>query len=163
VTKADYARLLRIMLEFHTSVHIALEDARWTDEWAAIGIDLRDHDRRGALAADLAKLGEDAPVGRAVAFPVADFAAALGALYVVEGSSLGGRFIAPELESALGPIPLAYYSGAGRAHPRPWRSVQAALAAFDSAGGDRDAVVAGAQDAFAFLTDCARDQDWATV
>lgn len=55
----------------------------------------------------------------------------LGALYVVEGSTLGGQFIARHVETALGLSPgegNAYFLGYGEQTSARWREVKAALA-----------------------------------
>ena len=59
-------------------------------------------------------------------------AAFLGALYVLEGSTLGGRFIARHVESVLGLAPGAgdsYFQGHGEATGSLWREVTAEIAA----------------------------------
>jgi heme oxygenase len=62
--------------------------------WAALGIDFDERRRTPALIADIIALG-----GVVSLAPAADeetlqsFEAALGALYVLEGSTLGGKFI----------------------------------------------------------------------
>jgi heme oxygenase len=83
--------------------------------------------RREALAADLAALGCDMPAP--LPFDLADDEAARwGALYVTEGSRLGGVMLARQVGEGL---PKAYVeSGFG---PGEWRDFRHALAA---AGGD---------------------------
>jgi len=145
---ARYGTLLATSLAFYSGVQHGLEDAGWAGRWDELGIDIRSHDRTELLRADLRELGRPTSDVEGMAVDIAGFPAALGWLYVVEGSALGGRFIAPAIIVALGPVPTRFYRGEGREHPAPWRSVQAALATFDSAGGDADAVIAGAVAAF---------------
>ena len=64
--------------------------------------------------------------------PEAFAAAFLGAMYVVEGSTLGGRFIAGHVEVALGLEPGAgdaYFRGHGEATGALWRELKSILAA----------------------------------
>ncbi|WP_230481369.1 biliverdin-producing heme oxygenase [Sphingomonas sp. Leaf21] len=85
--------------------------------------------RRAALAADLSALGRDMPEPLAFDLPDDD-AARWGALYVTEGSRLGGVMLARQVGEQL---PRAYLeSGFG---PGEWRDFRLAL---DSAAGDDD-------------------------
>jgi heme oxygenase len=100
---ADYRRVLARYYGFYEPFEHAL--ARFT-EWQAIGVDLNDCCQAGRLTSDLQALGE-APE-RAVraakeSLPsLPHFASALGALYVVEGSTLGSQFIVRYLTQLLG-------------------------------------------------------------
>lgn len=80
------------------------------------------------LADDLVRLGagdpDALPVYEQPAFP--DAAAALGSMYVVEGSTLGGQVIAKSVRQQLGIEP-AYHSSYGRAAARMWREFQERL------------------------------------
>ena len=83
------------------------------------------------IAQDLLALGTPfGPVGLP-ADPPADEAAAWGALYVVEGSRLGGGMLAQRVAADL---PRAYLSAVHR--PGEWRAIRAAI---DVAGEGRDA------------------------
>ncbi|WP_322963095.1 hypothetical protein [Sphingomonas fuzhouensis] len=99
--------------------------------------------RREALAADLAALGRDMPAP--LPFDLTDDdAARWGALYVTEGSRLGGVMLARQVGEGL---PRAYLeSGFG---PGEWRDFRHAL---DAAAGDDawvDRAVAAADAVFA--------------
>ena len=102
--------------------------------------------RSHLLAADLAALGGepdsevpnpvdwDAVVGaQGVGRHEEGFHAAfVGALYVLEGSTLGGRYIARHVESVLGLVPGegdAYFQGHGEATGSMWREVTGQIAA----------------------------------
>lgn len=74
----------------------------------------------------------------------------LGALYVMEGSTLGGRFIARHVEAALGLEPgrgNAYFRGHGEATGALWRETTALIAAVPEEYSDR--VIAAAKRTFA--------------
>ncbi len=107
--------------------------------------------RLAALGDDLAFLGLTAPeiagLSRAQALVLAGPASAMGALYVLEGSTLGGRVIGRHIAAVhgLGGEGLAYYSGHGTRTGAMWSAFRARL---DSFGGEGDAVVAAANDTF---------------
>ncbi|GAA0671222.1 heme oxygenase [Sphingomonas insulae] len=100
--------------------------------------------RSALLARDLAALGLAMPVPLALA--LTDGPALWGALYVIEGSRLGGQLLARSVPAAL---PSAYLSA--RHLPGEWRALLAAIEARAAASDDawRDAAVAGARATFA--------------
>jgi heme oxygenase len=62
--------------------------------------------------------------GPALAVPLGDLAQALGSLYVIEGSTLGARVIAPRLEASLGVVAghgARYFNGFGDDAISVWR------------------------------------------
>ena len=103
------------------------------------------------LKEDLAVLGQAATAPTAQAPPL-DVARALGALYVIEGSTLGGRIIARHLHDALGVTADAgarfYLSYGDQRGPR-WTAFKQALDQFGADHpGQTDRVVASASDTF---------------
>ena len=73
----------------------------------------------------------------------------LGRMYVMEGSTLGGQFIARHVESALGIAPghgNSYFQGYGEATGERWREVRAALQALPE--GETDTVIGSAREMF---------------
>jgi heme oxygenase (biliverdin-IX-beta and delta-forming) len=80
---------------------------------------------------------------------LATFGHALGCLYVLEGSALGGPVIAGIVQARIGEVPASFLTGKGRTHRRAWPALLGSLRRFDVQGGDGDAVVAGASDTFA--------------
>jgi heme oxygenase len=146
-SRTDYVRLLLSSWAFYSAARDALADARWIDRWSALGVNLPIHDRVPLLEGDLRALGVE-PDARAAALDIDTFAHAVGLLYVVEGSSLGGRFIGPAIAERIGDVPISFYLGEGRTHPKPWRSVVAALADYEATESDLDGVIEGARRAF---------------
>jgi heme oxygenase len=128
---ADYALCLG---RFHAVFAPVEECLAAFDDWPEWGIDLAAHVRTPALRADLAALGFDhAALPRLVLPPMADFAAALGGLYVLEGSSLGGKVILRSLEARLGSRlagAAAFFGGAGRQGALAWPAFKARLDCF---------------------------------
>ena len=117
----------------------------------AIGLALADEAfwgprrRFAALAADLAHLGmpdaEIATLPRPSAVTFADEAAAMGALYVLEGSTLGGQVIGRHIGAVHGltQAGLAYYRAHGRQTGVMWNAFRARL---DRLSGDPEAEAA---------------------
>lgn len=116
--------------------------------------------RSVSLQHDLAHFGADAPgeastgIEAEIATVVGDSATApyrfLGAMYVLEGSTLGGRFIAEHVESSLGLSPGQgddFFRGYGAQTIPMWREFQTALSAVPEQDGD--AVIAAATQMFA--------------
>jgi heme oxygenase (biliverdin-IX-beta and delta-forming) len=120
----DYENCLARFLAFYRPFDVLL--MRF-DDWASTGLDAPNGTASARLAADLEVLGArrhdviDAP--RAYLPFLPDFAHALGALYVIEGSALGSRFILAELRSVLGEGLAgadAFLSGRGEAGAGFW-------------------------------------------
>lgn len=110
--------------------------------------------RRGALArADLDALG--APANGEAALPAIDSVSdALGSLYVMEGSALGGQVIAKQARDQHGLSAdhgAAYFSGWGARTAGMWREFQQVLAQQDADGADHAAAGACAQATFGAL------------
>jgi heme oxygenase len=128
---ADYASALG---RFHAVFAPVEDNLAAFNAWPEWGIDLAGHRRTPALRADLAALGFDHAAMPLLVTPKLDnFAAALGALYVLEGSALGGKVILRALEARLGPQiagATAFFGGAGRQGALPWPAFKARLDAF---------------------------------
>jgi heme oxygenase len=91
-------------------------------DWLRESLSLRE--RRSMLVSDLAVLGNPVPAERATLPPMVDVESLLGAMYVMEGSTLGGQLIARhvekvlEFESGCGD---AYFLGHGDQTGRMWK------------------------------------------
>jgi heme oxygenase len=108
------------------------------------------------FAADLAALGVTLPatVDTPDLPPVPDTDAALGRLYVLEGSTLGGVFIDRHLASLpqlAGTGPLRAFSPYGEQTGAMWHGYRSATRAHVAAGGDADRVVTAARQTFSAL------------
>jgi heme oxygenase len=141
--RAAYLGLLGRLLGFHAPIEAAIAACLGDD---AFGLDLARLRRAPLLLDDLTALGADkATIGALQHLPAPGFATpahAMGALYVLEGATLGGRALAGGLDPVLGPNTLPgrrfLLAGADRARPA-WRDVRAAL---DRCGADRAALAA---------------------
>lgn len=76
-------------------------EAEWRPALEQVLPDLEGRRKAPLLARDLAALGGTLVARTAVPF-VADAASALGAFYVLEGATLGGQRLLPQLEARLG-------------------------------------------------------------
>ena len=152
-SRGDYSALLTRLHRFHVSAESALRDTVWSQRWPELGIDLTRHRRSGLLCDDLTAMGAPVPLPIEPApFNISTFAAALGCLYVLEGSALGGRVIAPAIRHQLGDVSTTFFDSAGRDHPSPWRDVRRALQRYGQSE-HHDDVVNGARATFiAFQT-----------
>jgi heme oxygenase (biliverdin-IX-beta and delta-forming) len=151
-----YVRLLRTLYPLYASV-----EARLPSFAAFLALDppLDVVARRRAhlLLADLRALGVDPdPRGdmRAAAAPgIGHFAHALGALYVIEGSRLGGRLLARQVAANIGGSTLgalSFLRSAGSDVGPLWTEYCAALRGYARHADvrSRDAVIAGALETF---------------
>jgi heme oxygenase len=113
---------------------------------------------RDLLALDEHSLPSAAfPVERVPGLSESNRAAFLGTMYVVEGSALGGQYIARHVESLLG-ISVedgsAYFRGYGDETGRQWREFQRFIAAVPD--DDAPQVIAAAKATFAVFGDALR-------
>jgi heme oxygenase (biliverdin-IX-beta and delta-forming) len=148
----------RTFLERWYGFHVVLEPrlSAWHRREAVL-----DWDRRRKLPlleADLGDLGVDRParlgLPRCQGVPaVATTAEALGALYVVEGSTLGGLVLRDRLRDApLPPGCFRFLSSYGSQTGRRWHGYRAAASAWVGVDDARaDAVLSAARDAFTAL------------
>lgn len=82
-------------------------------------LDFGSRRKSGLLERDIARLGGDLPP--AVPFAIHSLAGALGALYVCEGATLGGRVIAPHVIKMLGgAVPVSFFVSYGDDVSRMW-------------------------------------------
>lgn len=123
---AHYARVLQVLDAFLAAWEPAVA-AALPAPWKAW---LQARSRRGFLRHDLAHLGLASTTPAALP-PLSGGAAAWGAIYVMEGSALGGQFIARSLQEAglhqAGGA--SYFRGWGAATGGMWREVRGLLEA----------------------------------
>lgn len=96
--------------------------------WDEVGLDLSPRLRLRLVERDLAALGGAPVVATATAYAPRSLAEAIGALYVLEGSTLGGRFIERTLARTLGIDPssgAAYFHGHGETTGAMWKEFKA--------------------------------------
>lgn len=149
-TRADYGRWLSQMHVVHASLEPALVEAGLT-------ITRPHHFRLGSIDQDLSEIGE--PLSPAVP-AAAEFAAALrhakpatliGALYVLEGATNGGVFIARAVRGSMGvgADGTRYLDPHGAEQRARWAEFRTSLATVPAA--EHAAVIAGARETFSAI------------
>jgi heme oxygenase (biliverdin-IX-beta and delta-forming) len=148
--RGSYADTLN---RFH-GLYYPLEQAlRQYSGWGRLGLNLRERSHVGRLSRDLVALGsEPSPQHASDIGELTSFEHALGALYVMEGSTLGGRIILRHLEASEIDVPIgamAFFGGYGPATGSMWRSFVTKLDAFGALHpASRTVVQEGAQQTF---------------
>ncbi|MFF7396115.1 biliverdin-producing heme oxygenase [Achromobacter sp. NPDC008082] len=156
IDRGDYLNYLRALLGWLEP----LEQQLWRLDWPG---SLQAPVRAGKsdwLRADLAAAGDTAPVPQCADAPqlhTAD-AYALGVAYVVEGSQLGGRFLAKHLADVTPALPLRYLRGYGEQVGPMWKAFLQFLDSEAGAQGREAHALQGARDAFDSLTIWLRSQ-----
>lgn len=142
IDRKAYTALLIRLYGFHSSFEVATKLAPHRTTW---------------LERDLEVLGINADnratLPRCASFPEQALPEyILGARYVVEGSALGGRGLARQLDDLLGPELMAgrrFFSGHGSATGAVWRDFLKQVSAVPDSGTKRASVVEGAINTFA--------------
>ena len=135
-----YPVFLRIM----ASAILPLEDLLTAKNAAAFVTDWPLRSRSAELKADLAALGLE-PYVEAIELPDFGEAHALGIMYVLEGSRLGGRVILSRLAGGSKALPTRFLS---HGHGRLWQSFLSQLEMSDAAQRHTEKLVEGATFAF---------------
>ncbi|MBS0190564.1 MAG: biliverdin-producing heme oxygenase [Planctomycetes bacterium] len=174
IDRAAYAGYLGQMLHVHATLEAALRDT--AHHHPALALVVREHEfRELALLADLSTLGEcpdrhaRLPATALFCGRIAGLAgeapvALLGTLYVLEGSTNGGRYLAPAVRKALG-LPGHGEAGSGTEYLDPhgprqrarWGFFKTSLDVLALAPAERDLIVAVASDAFRGVHDIFED------
>ena len=138
-TRDDYFGLLGRLFALHSGFESCLNAEVFGASWRAVGLDITRHGRAHLLAADISALAAEMNVEPPItelgpgiiglrpetnrmgpARPVAGtvrrasvptFGHAIGCLYVLEGSALGGRTVAGIVRAAVGEVPTTFLSG----------------------------------------------------
>lgn len=145
LTEDEYLAFLSRMygivepLEEHVAVHVPLDD--WDDRR-----------RAWMLREDLGPVVASAPPCPFTPRP-ANADEALGAAYVLEGSTLGGLHVTEMVRDRLGPnAPTRWFRSHGEQVPARWQAFRRAVHRHVEDGGDLDAIVAGALATFEAMT-----------
>ena len=141
---------------------IERELARHAVQLARVAYDPGQRTKLSWLDADLAAVcGSEAPTMR-TSYTLPDSSAAFGAVYVVEGATLGGQVIARRVIPALALSPergCRFFSGYGAETGERWRETREAIAAHLASTDGPDAAndtVAGAKMTFTLIADALR-------
>jgi heme oxygenase len=152
-----YASMLEQLYGFYAVAEPALAAAGAA---AIDGLELDERRKAPLLAYDLAQLGRTpARLARLPLAPVpaiGDPGQALGALYVLEGATLGGKLIERAVARELGlarATGTAFFGAYGRDVAARWRSFGVVLEREAGERGDLDAIADAAAETFAALDD----------
>ncbi|OWK38693.1 biliverdin-producing heme oxygenase [Fimbriiglobus ruber] len=153
-TRDSYRTLLRRFYGFHEPVEARIGGLA---DWSQLGFDFDRRRKAALLEQDLQALGDtratlDA-LPRCPDLPdLSSVPRALGCLYVLEGSTLGGQYITRHLGKLPGgPFPTAFFASYGDEVGAMWKAFGAFLTAYSQARADDDVIVASARDTFAAL------------
>ncbi|CCG02139.1 biliverdin-producing heme oxygenase [Blastococcus saxobsidens] len=157
----DRRRLAQVLTVMH-GFWVAAE--RCLDAWAArrpadarsVAWDRRR--RAGLFATDLRALGAPASADVPLLPAVADTDEALGRLYVLEGSTLGGTFIDRHLAGlpGLADVRIRAFSPYGADTGAMWAAYRRVTREHVRAGGDADRILASARETFRALAQWCR-------
>ncbi len=152
---ADYKRYLLTMVGFH----VPLERAFCADPaLEAVGFKAQARSKAHLFERDLASLGATRTTWPlcTVLPDVSTLPRALGAAYVLEGSTLGGRYILSRLPVAIAAVratSTAFLTGYGEATGDQWRAFGAIIERTILSDTDEQLTLAGARDTFSRLID----------
>lgn len=153
-TVADYAKYLRAMAGFHAPIEAQLAT---NTALVATGFDPAARRKAHLAVADLSVLGDAGEVPSApVTVAGTDLYGALGVAYVIEGSTLGGRFIQSRLPPALTAYrgrATAFLEGYGEATGPLWKQFGVIIERTVTTAAHEDATLAGARATFASMID----------
>jgi len=157
----DAARLTAVLTRMHGFWRAA---EAGLDEWAdrfpadAESVSWSARRRAGLFAADLGTLGAAPADAEPSLVPVSGTDSALGRLYVLEGSTLGGTFIDRHLTGlpGLSGVRLRAFSPYGAETGAMWHAFRRATRDRVARGGDPDAMLSAATGTFRSLADWCR-------
>jgi len=147
LTREQYGRLLQLFYAFHNGMENLALNKFSKEELEHFDFDNRQ--KSAWLIQDLEHLGLEPDHSKAPQLPsVESFPALLGSFYVIEGSTMGGQFIAKHLNKTLGLSPEAgcrFFSSYQEKVMPYWKAYQALLEKAESP----EIVVHAACDTFA--------------
>ena len=158
-----YQSLLAGLRDAYSVIERELE--RHVSALARAGYDLADRTKLGWLEDDLKAIGGGRRVANLAGYSLPDATTAFGAVYVVEGASLGGQIIARQIIPTLALAPnrgCRFFSGYGAETGDRWRDTRESIAAHllsVDASDAAEAMIAGAKRTFS-LVDEALHAQW---
>lgn len=159
-SKKEPARYVSFLKKIY-GLHLPIEKALERIDWAGSGVDFSARRRALLIETDLRDFGLSEgeiarlPLVRDLA-PYGTIVEGLGALYVLEGSALGGRVILNQLGASLGIGPAfggRFLSGHGPRGEPMWQSFVQALDRYGEADAEADTVISTAIETFRLFGD----------
>jgi heme oxygenase len=155
---ADVARYRRLLAGLRDAYRpIEGELTRHAPSLARSGYDLVERSKLGWLDRDLTALGSLRPGAIQIGYSLPDSTAAFGAIYVIEGATLGGQVISRQVIPALALSReggCRFFSGYGVDTGERWRETRASIAAHLAtvdAPEAANAMIAAAKDTFSLI------------
>jgi heme oxygenase (biliverdin-IX-beta and delta-forming) len=142
-----YCCLLHSLWQLHAGYEAAFGD----QPWSSARIDFEPRRRSNMLLADLSILGDSTVTAMPSSVPMHGIFDAIGCLYVIEGSTLGGQIIFQRIRERLGAKAdgaASFFRGYGPETGGMWRALIAAINTTPAYGADADAMEAGARRTF---------------
>lgn len=155
VSRARAVTDRRALVQAFHRLHVEAETvlAPWLAD--VPGLDFDQRRRAPVLDRDLAVLGGRPAVARGTGLSVGGVNEGLGVLYVLEGSTLGGRIIQKELQGCGdGLVGLGFLNPYGDRTGERWRAFLSVLEARAQTAADEAQMIAGALAGFAFAERC---------
>ena len=155
LTRAEYRDLMLRYLGFFQSLDPLLRAA--STAMIPSGVDFRYQSRSDIIRTELISLGASRSALQHVAVcrdhaPIEDHASLIGALYVVEGSTLGGRLLSCQVDTILGGGPGGGYWQWCRTHGSDrWRGALRLIDWIDRSDNDAETAVRAARSTFRVL------------
>jgi len=151
-TLGDYRHYLERSYGFYQVVERELQRH---DAWDVLGLDARERTKLPLIADDLEALGRAPEAVPPCTSPpsLLGLAEVLGAAYVLEGSTLGGRVISRHLTAEFGShVPRRFVNAYGAQTGDNWQAFRTALIRFTRSRAVEDRIVAGARETFRAFT-----------
>ncbi len=156
-TREGYRELLGRFLGFYEPAEARLAPVLGQ----TVDLDFTRRRKTELLKADLRSLGlDDAAINSLPRFtalePLHDVPTALGSMYVLEGATLGGQYIAKYVQSALGVEPgqgCSFFSSYGEEVGPMWKAFREVLTAHADAEPDQEAIIDSAKATFEHFND----------
>jgi len=153
VTRERYVDYLARLWCLHSGLALELEQI----DFRAVGYNYQARGRVTLLERDLQIFGKRPDQSCAVSVPSVDgIPAALGCVYVLEGSALGGRAILPAISASLGldqKTGAAFFGGYGKEEKYAWQDCLSAINRIDPHSNEANSVLASASATFALFLD----------
>lgn len=153
-TSADYIHLLRMFYGYVMPVHKRVDE--YLDDTLIIDYSLRRKPEK--ILDDITYFDKSKTENISVCSDlplINNVSSAVGAFYVLEGSTLGGKIIKEKLSSNLhihADDAFSFFNGYGNDNGRMWNLFLTSLESFSNNGADEEMLIQGAKDTFIKFT-----------
>lgn len=154
ITKEEYIKYLEIFLMIHSCIE---DELMKFDQWESFGIDVTRYLRKELLIQDLSLLGVDDLLTVTQTLKINDFETALGYLYVLTGSTMGGMILSKKVSEVFANTPYenanSYFSAFGADTQRMFMEFMKLLEIYASSLGEykKTSIINGAKECYMFV------------